>query len=106
MKASNQTVIGLLALVLLLFGYSLVTTIGANTLHQRLSRLESSYQQLQARHRALAMMLLHADESPEAAARAKVELIRESLALPAPSSGDLRQTGAELNSPPPGLTSK
>ena len=50
--------------------------------------------------------MLHADASPEAVARAKVDMLRESLALPTPTSEDVRQTGTELNSPPRGVTSK
>jgi hypothetical protein len=106
MKGSKQVVSGLLGLILLLLAYGVLITVRASSLEKRLNRLEASYQELQARHRAFAITMLHADASPEAAARAKVDMLRESLALPTPTSGDVRQTGTKLNSPPQGVTSK
>ena len=106
MNVSKQTVIGLLGLSLLLLGYGIVTTVRTSNLEKRLNRLEASYQALQARDRSFAMTMLHADTFPEAAARAKADMIRECLTFPAPAYRDLRLTGTELNSLPRGVTSK
>ena len=43
MKASKQTIVGLLGLILLLLGCCVVTTIRASSLEKRLHRLEASY---------------------------------------------------------------
>jgi hypothetical protein len=52
------------------------------------------------------MAMLHADKFPEAAARAKADMIRESLTFPSPAYRDLRLTGTELNALPRSATSK
>ena len=106
MNASKLTIIGLLGLSLLLLGYGVVTVVRARNLEKRLDRLEASYQELQARDRSFAMAMLHADKFPEAAARAKADMIRESLTFPAPAYRDLRLTGTELNALPRSATSK
>jgi hypothetical protein len=80
MEKTKRLLIGLLTL--LLVAYAAWTTIRINKLQVQLDRLEKSYRQLQVSQAALAVALLHSDGSAEAAARAKVEIIRESLGLP------------------------
>src|SRR5205823_1941216 len=98
--------IGLIGLVLVLFAYGVFTTIQAATLEKRLNRLETAYRDLQGRHRDFATAMLHAHESPQAAIRAKVQMVRESLDVPASTTLELRPTATEVNSVPRGATSK
>ncbi len=81
MKQSKRVVAGLLGLSLPLLGYSVFTAVRANSLENRLQRLESSHWELEARHRALANAMLRAEASCVAAAEAKVILLRENLGL-------------------------
>jgi hypothetical protein len=107
MKQSKQVLLTLVGLLLVLLGYSVLTTVRANNLQKRLKRLESSYLELDARHRALTDTMLQAETSPVTAAEAKVMLLRESLKLPpATVGGEMRPTAIEVNSMPQGVRSK
>ena len=107
MKQSKQVVVGVVALILVLLGYGVFTTVHANNLEKRLKRLESSHLELEARHRALTDTMLRAETSHVAAAEAKVMLLRESLRLPpVTGGGEMRPTALEVNSMPPGVKSK
>jgi hypothetical protein len=105
MKQAKRVVAGLLGVILLLLGYSALTTVRANNLEKRLKRLESSHLELDARHRALSDALLRAETSRVAAVEARVILLRESLRLPAAAGGgEMRPTAIEVNSMPQGGT--
>jgi len=106
MKKSKQFVIGLLGLILLLLVSGVFTMIRASTLEKRLSRLEASYQELCERHRALISTMLHADDSPAATVHARVELLRQSLDLPAATTVETRLAVTEVNSAPRDDTTK
>jgi hypothetical protein len=107
MKQSKQVVVGMVGLILLLLGYSAFITVRANDQEKRLKRLESSYLELDARHRALTDTLLRAETSRVAAAEAKVMLLREGLKLSSATvSGEMRPTAIEVNSTPQGVRSK
>ena len=106
MKKSKQVVIGLLGLILLLLVSGVFATIRASTLEKRLSRLEASYQELRERHRTLVSTMLHADDSPLATAHAKVELLRQSLDLPAATIVETRPAVTKVNSAPRVVTTK
>ena len=97
---------GLLGLILLLLVYGVFTMIRASTLEERLNRLEASYQELRERHRTLVSTMLHADGSPLATVHARVELLRQSLDLPAATIVETRPTVTEVNSAPRDVTTK
>ncbi len=103
MKASNQTVVGLLGLSLLLLGYSIATTYWASKLEQRLNRREASCQELNVKHRVLANTLSRVSMTPELRDSLMAALAREG-SRPAYTNGqDLRLLGTEFNSPPQGV---
>jgi hypothetical protein len=106
MKTSKQVVVGLVALVLVLLGYSVLTTVRVNNLEERLKRLESSHLELEARHADLADMMLRPETSRVAAAEARVMLIRESLKLPPATVHETHPSSIEVNSTPQDVRSK
>jgi hypothetical protein len=100
-KLFMHVVAGLFGVILLLLGYSVLTTVRANNQEGRLKRQVSSHVALDARHRALTDTLLRARTSGVAAVEAKVMLLRESLRLPAVTvGGEMRPTAIEVNSLP------
>jgi hypothetical protein len=104
MKRAQQLLVGFLALLLIGTGWWAVARI--NSLEARVQQLEASKDELRSSHRKLAEALLRG--SPEEAALAKVEMIRELAGLPPPESWSSRSshTSAEVNSPPRNIGSK
>src|SRR5437867_11072824 len=96
----KQVVIVLIGLIALLAGYGVCATAKVGRLEKRVNGLETSCRELQTRHRAFATTMLHADDSLESAARAKVEMLRESLGVPAPTALETGPIATEINSMP------
>ena len=98
MKQSKKFVVGLLALTVLLFGYSIWVTVRVRSLEQQLNRVEVSYRDLQVRHRALVSALVRTDAL--SAAQARVDLLRDSLGVPPATVMETRPTISEVNRMP------
>jgi hypothetical protein len=106
LKAPKQLVIGLLGLILLVIGYSVIITVRASGFEKRLNRVEASYRDLQLRRFRFAVEIIRTQELPEAAARAKEEILRVGREVQAATGQDFRPDVTELNSPPRAATSK
>ena len=108
MKESKRITLGLLALLVLLLGYTIFTAARASRLEGRLKQVDGAYQELQARHQAFVVTvsnaMLQAQPSAEAIVRARVATSQESLVVPPPTVLEL--PGGGVNSMPQGVTTK
>src|ERR1039457_4500915 len=89
MKESKRITLGLLALLVLLLGYTIFTADRASRLEGRLKQVDGAYQELQERHQAFVVTvsnaMLQAQPSAGAVVRARVATSQESLVVPPPT---------------------
>jgi hypothetical protein len=107
MNESKQAVARVRVLVLLLLGYSVLITVRAISLQERLNRLETSHQDLLANYRVLSNTLRHVEMTPELLHSLQAAMAQERPAQPASTDREfLRMIGAEINRSSRGSSSK
>jgi hypothetical protein len=95
----------LFALIVFLLAYGVLLTLYSIGIERRLSRLESSYKELEWRYRIDSNTLAHVRMTPELIKSLEAALVDEQRRLRS-TNRDLRPLGTEFNSPPAHVSSR